>query len=192
MHYPIVLHCSMNISPLLAKYHQPHHRPQSIAGLVASLWGGGQGIRQVGAEGRHRGQRRWRKFPEKKQRNTSKNAETIWKSMENHGNILKQLLKTYGYIYMEQHGKNHGKKVPASPIWIRIVNALHSMEFRESTANLLETSGSARYNSLGIAHGYMLGGNCSRLTWVCLYGIHKFRNHHKSHYNSIACLILII
>ena len=191
MHYPIVLHCSMNISPLLAKYHQPHHRPQSIAGLVASLWGGGQGIRQVGAEGRHRGQRRWRKFPEKNRGTPRKMLKLYgnqWKTMETFWNNFWKHMD----IYMEQHGKNHGKKVPASPIWIRIVNALHSMEFRESTANLLKTSGSARYNSLGIAHGYMLGGNCSRLTWVCLYGIHKFRNHHKSHYNSIACLILII
>lgn len=117
MHYPIVFHYSMNISPLLAKYHQPHHRPQSTAGLVASLWGGGQGIRQVGAEGRHQGQWRWRKFPPKKQRNTSENAETLWKSLENHGNILKQLLKTYGNIYGTTWKKT-GKKVPASPIWI--------------------------------------------------------------------------
>ena len=46
----------------------------------------------------------------KKPRNTSKNAEIIWKSLENHGNILKQLLKTYGHIYIWNNmGKNRKK-----------------------------------------------------------------------------------
>ena len=55
----------------------------------------------------------------KKPRNTSKNAEIIWKSLENHGNILKQLLKTYGHIYI--YGttwEKIGKKVLALLIWI--------------------------------------------------------------------------
>ena len=53
----------------------------------------------------------------KKQRNTSKNAETIWKSLEIHGNILKQLLKTSGHmkIYMEQHGKKQEKRCQLHP-----------------------------------------------------------------------------
>jgi deoxyadenosine/deoxycytidine kinase len=53
----------------------------------------------------------------KKPRNTSKNAEIIWKSLENHGNILKQLLKTYGHIYETTWEKTE-KKVPALFIWI--------------------------------------------------------------------------